>query len=135
MRRGGKEGETGTVAKEEAAEKVTVCVQGGSCEQKKRLRLMADAEEKGWRVMGEGSYERVHRKSDICIIFISPLLSSYLGFPGGASGTEPTCQCRRLRCRFIPWVRKIPGRRKWQSTLVLFPGESHGQRSLVGYSP
>ena len=78
MRRGSKEGETGTVAKEEAAEKVTVCVQGGSCEQKKRLRLMADAEEKGWRVMGEGSYERVHRKSDICIIFISPLLSSYL---------------------------------------------------------
>jgi len=29
VRRGGKEGETGTVAKEEAAEKVTVCVQGG----------------------------------------------------------------------------------------------------------
>ena len=51
MRRGSKEGETGTVAKEEAAEKVTVCVQGGSCEQKKRLRLMADAEEKGWREM------------------------------------------------------------------------------------
>ena len=26
-------------------------------------------------------------------------------------------------------------RRKWQPTLVLLPGESHGQRSLVGYSP
>ena len=26
-------------------------------------------------------------------------------------------------------------RRKWQPTLVLFPGESHGGRSLVGYSP
>ena len=26
-------------------------------------------------------------------------------------------------------------RRKWQSTAVFFPGESHGQRSLVGYSP
>ena len=25
--------------------------------------------------------------------------------------------------------------REWQSTLVLLPGESHGQRSLVGYSP
>ena len=31
------------------------------------------------------------------------------GFPGGASGKEPTCQCRRpKRCRFDPWVRKIP---------------------------
>ena len=34
-----------------------------------------------------------------------------------------------------PWVRKIPWRRKWQSTPVFLPGESHGWRSLVGYSP
>ena len=37
------------------------------------------------------------------------------------------------------WVRSLgregPWRRKWQSTLVLLPGKSHGQRSLVGYSP
>ena len=41
---------------------------------------------------------------------------SYLGegFPGGASGKEPTCQCRRhKRCRFDPWVEKIPRRRAW----------------------
>jgi len=31
-----------------------------------------------------------------------------------------------------PWVGRIPWRRAWQ---VLLPGESHGQRSLVGYSP
>ena len=30
---------------------------------------------------------------------------------------------------------KIPCRRKWQSSQVLLPGKSHGQRSLVGYSP
>ena len=30
---------------------------------------------------------------------------------------------------------KIPWRRKWQPTPVLLPGESHGQRSLAGYSP
>jgi len=36
---------------------------------------------------------------------------------------------------FDPWVRKIPWRRKWQSTPVFLPGESHGQRSLAGYSP
>ena len=33
------------------------------------------------------------------------------------------------------WVGKIPWRRKWQPTPVFLPGESHGQRSLVGYSP
>ena len=45
---------------------------------------------------------------------------------------EPACQCRR--CRFNPWVRKIPRRREWQPTPVFLPGEFHGQRSLVGYS-
>ena len=39
------------------------------------------------------------------------------------------------RSRFNPWVRKILWRRKWQPTPVFLPGESHGQRSLVGYSP
>ena len=33
------------------------------------------------------------------------------------------------------WVKKIPWRRKWQPTPVFLPGESHGQRNLVGYSP
>ena len=33
------------------------------------------------------------------------------------------------------WVWKIPWRRKWQPTPVFLPGESHGQRRLVGYSP
>ena len=36
---------------------------------------------------------------------------------------------------FDPWVGKIPWRRKWQLTPVFLPGESHRQRSLVGYSP
>ena len=42
-------------------------------------------------------------------------------------------QCRRPR--FNPWVGKIPWRRKWQPTPVFLPGNSHGQRSLAGYSP
>ena len=34
------------------------------------------------------------------------------GFPGGASGKEFPCQCRRhKRCRFDPWIGKIPWRR------------------------
>ena len=46
--------------------------------------------------------------------------------------------CICLQCGrpgFHPWVGKISWRRKWQSTPVLLPGKSHGQRSLVGYSP
>ena len=39
------------------------------------------------------------------------------------------------RHRFDSWVRKIPWRRAWQPTPVFLPGESHGQRSLVGFSP
>ena len=38
------------------------------------------------------------------------------------------------RPMFDPWFRKIPWKRKWQPTPVFLPGESHGGRSLVGYS-
>ena len=42
-----------------------------------------------------------------------------LGFPGGASGKEPTCHGgRHERYGFDPWVGKIPWRRTWQPTLV-----------------
>ena len=41
---------------------------------------------------------------------------------------------RCKRHRFHSWVRKIPWRRTQQPTLVLWPGEFRGQRSLVGYS-
>ena len=36
---------------------------------------------------------------------------------------------------FDPWVGKIRWRRKWQPIPVLLPRKSHGQTSLVGYSP
>ena len=49
---------------------------------------------------------------------------------------EPACQCpRHKRCRFNPWVGKIPWRRAWQPTPVFLPGKSHGQRILASYSP
>ena len=57
----------------------------------------------------------------------------FLGFPGGSVSKESTLQCRRPG--FNPWVGKIPWRRAWQPTPVFLPGESHGQRSLAGYSP
>ena len=42
-------------------------------------------------------------------------------------------ECRRPG--FSSWVGKIPWRRAWQPTPAFLHGESHGQRSLVGYSP
>ena len=59
-----------------------------------------------------------------------------MGFPDGTSGKEPNSQCRKHeRLGFDPWVGNIPLRRAWQLTLVFLPGESHGHRSLFGYSP
>ena len=58
-----------------------------------------------------------------------------LGYPGGASGKEPACQRRRCKTYgFDPYVGKIPSRRAWLPAPVFLPGETHGQRSLVGYS-
>ena len=58
------------------------------------------------------------------------------GFSMWHSGKESAWQCRKYkRCAFNPWVRNIPWRRKWQPIPVLLLGKSHGQKSLVGYSP
>ena len=60
----------------------------------------------------------------------------YICFPGGTSGKEPTWQCRRhKRCGFDPWGGKMSWREAWQPSPVFLPGESHGQRNLVGCSP
>jgi len=65
-------------------------------------------------------YHLSHQESpDICIRIAD------LGLPGGISGKEPACQCRRHdRCRF-----------HLQPTPVFLPGKSHGKRGLAGYSP
>ena len=42
-------------------------------------------------------------------------------------------QC--VRPGFDSWVKKFPWRWKWQPTPVFLFADSHGQRSLMGYSP
>ena len=97
-----------------------------------------------------GNYELSYNKYPVagfCVDISSQLLwintkegiaRSYgkkIGLQANTSGKELTCQWRRqTRPRFDPWVRKIPWRMKWQPFPVFLPGESHGQRSLVGYS-
>ena len=56
-----------------------------------------------------------------------------VALPWWLSGKESACQCRR--CRFDPWIGRIPWRRKRQPTPGFLPGKSHGQRSLSGHSP
>ena len=55
------------------------------------------------------------------------------GLPWWLRGQSVCLQCGRPR--FDPWVRKILWRRKRPPTPVLLPGNSHGRRTLVGYSP
>ena len=72
----------------------------------------------------------------ICFHFLgqfSELCQLLSWFPRRLSGKESACQIRR--CEFAPSVGKIPERREWQLTAVFLPGESHGRRNLVGYSP
>ena len=55
-----------------------------------------------------------------------------LGFPRGSEVKESACNAGDGG--FKLWIGKILCRRAWQPTPVFLPGESHGQRSLAGYS-
>ena len=56
-----------------------------------------------------------------------------LGFPGGSEVKASASNVGDLGS--IPGLGRSPGEGKWQPTSVFLPGESHGWRSLVGYSP
>ena len=57
----------------------------------------------------------------------------YMGFPGGSEVKASACNVGDLG--LIPGLGRFPWRRKRKPTPVFLPGESHGQRNLVGYSP
>ena len=92
-----------------------------------------------WRVIvhrGAKSRTRLKRLSMHSFRAMCLVLTLYpwaWGLPMCANGKESACQCRRhKRSEFDPWVWKILWRRAWQPTPVFLPGESHGQRSLMG---
>ena len=57
------------------------------------------------------------------------------GFPGGSMVKNPCAMLEPQETLLDPWVRKIPQRKAWQLSPVFLPGETHGQKSLAGYSP
>ena len=65
--------------------------------------------------------KEVQKGGDICITMADS--------PDGSDGKESAYNAGDF------WIGKIPWRREWQPIPVFLPGESHGQRSLVGYSP
>ena len=52
-----------------------------------------------------------------------------------AIGEESACQCRRHNMLVPSLGQEDLLEEAWQPTPVFLPGESHGQRSLVGYRP
>ena len=56
-----------------------------------------------------------------------------VGFPGGSDGKESACIAKDLGS--IPGSGRSPGEGNGNPLQLFLPGESHGQRSLAGYSP
>ena len=58
-----------------------------------------------------------------------------LGFPGASvvKNLPVMRKTQETQVRSLGW--KVPWRKAWQPTPVFLPGDSHGQRSLAGYSP
>ena len=79
--------------------------------------LSAMQETPVWFLVG-----KIHRKRDRLPTLV------FLGFPGGSSGKESTCNVRDLGSipGFDPWVGKISWRRELLPTRVLWPEEFHG---------
>ena len=56
-----------------------------------------------------------------------------MSYPCGVSGQEPACRYRRLkRCRFHPWVGKMPWRRARLSTPGLLENSMGGETGRLG---
>ena len=84
------------------------------------LRSLCICRTSAWRLLSNLPSDRV--TGEFWTVYLSP---------DGSDG-RVCLQCGRPE--FNLWVRKIPWRRKWQSTTVNLPGKSHGWRSLAGYS-
>ena len=74
-------------------------------------------------------------KEEMTLMVVSQILLpiSIKNFPGGSEDKASACNAEDLGS--IPGLGRSPGEGKWQPAPVFLPGESHGQKSLAGYSP
>ena len=88
-----------------------------------------------WR-QNQGQVKEIPRKDETGKILPRPdcimVNCTDFGVPG--SSVVKNLPANAGDAGLIPGVRKIPWRRKRQSTPVFLPGKSHGWRTLVGYS-
>ena len=88
--------------------------------------LGTDNPEEKAKVMLQSSFKFDLRKTTTTTIQ-SHLKENHLASFGCCDGKESACNAEELG--LIPW------RMEWQPSPVFWPGESHGQRILAGYSP
>ena len=69
------------------------------------------------------------------IIYICPYMHTWASQVALMVKNPPAHTGRCKRCRLHPWAGKTAWREARQLTLIFLPGESHGHRSLTGYSP
>ena len=80
------------------------------------------------------NFSNTLKEANMAIKLIWRNLVMRKGFPGGSVVKSPPAMQKLQETEVQSLVGKIPWRRAWQSTLVLLPAESHGQRILVGNS-
>ena len=102
-----------------------------------RYVITFDFDEKKTRIMTKQKYfhmtERQQNTKDDSVWLLSYLSGYNMGFPGGPVVKKSACNTGKAGS-ISGWGRS-PGGGKWLPTPVFLPGKSHGQRSLVGYSP
>ena len=80
-----------------------------------------------------GSIGEIQKRA-FCLPWNVTICCLIWGFPGGTSDKEPPANAEDVRdTHWVPGLGRFPWRR--QPTPVFWPGKSHGQMSLVGYSP
>ena len=93
-----------------------------------------------YNILKQSTEQNIHLyvflRNTVCSAIFNLPLDIKLRLPRQHNGKESTCQCRRCeKCGFDLCLKKIPWSRIWRPAPVFLPGESHGQRNLVGYRP
>ena len=94
----------------------------------KKAALTSDASHKFGDPQATYSLEKLAANSEVSTTSLGFIVQH--SFPGSSAVKNLPASARDEG--LIPWIRKIPWRRKWQPTPVFMPGKSHGQKEHGG---